>query len=152
MAIGTDAAIEFFGTLDDLDSSSAAVADAAFSVSGDLAGWTNDDDASIATMVGLFTYGTAPDAGSAILLYARLLNIADTTKDADAPNADIPRVYLGPFTLDDVTAEQVISITIGLPNAKASQEYEFYIENQGGQSLSAGWSLQITPKTTGPHA
>ena len=80
------------------------------------------------------------------------MNIADTTKDADAPNADIQREFLGAFVLDNVTTEQVIAVQVALPNNKSSQEYEFYIENQGGQTISAGWSLQITPKTIGPHA
>ena len=152
MAIGTDAASEFFGTLTDLDSTSAAVSDNTFSVVGDLASWTNSDDAPSASVVGLFTFAVAPTASSVILLYVRPLNIADTTKDADAPNADIQREFLGAFVLDNVTTEQVIAVQVALPNNKSSQEYEFYIENQGGQTISAGWSLQITPKTIGPHA
>ena len=153
MAIGTDSTIEFWGTLDDLDSTSAAVSNDAYSVSGDLAQWTNDDDAPMATMVGLFTFGVAPTASTTIDLFARLMNIADTTKDADTPTDDIPRIYLGSYTLENVTAEQVIAIDIHLPNVYTSQLYEFYIKNNGtGQSLSSGWSLQIAPKTLGPHA
>ncbi len=152
MAIGESSTIEFYGTLDDLDSASAAVSNNTFSVAGDLAAWTNDDDAPIATVVGLFTFGTAPTGGATIDLYARLLNIADTTKDAPVPTTDQPVVYLGAYILDNVTSEQVIAIDVVLPNAKTSQEYEFYIYNNGtGQSLSSGWSLQITPKTYGPH-
>lgn len=152
MTISTNDIIEKFGTLDDLDSSAAAVADDAFSVSGDLASWTNDDDAPSAAVVGLFTFGTAPDSGSVINLYARPINIADTTKDSPTPDADFEHVFIGAFPLNNVTSEQVIPIEVRLPNAKAAQEYEFYIENKGGQTLSSGWSLQITPKTLGPHA
>lgn len=152
MAIGTDAAIEFFGTTDDLDSTSAAVSNNTFSVVGDLASWVNDDNAPSAAVVGLFTFSVAPTASSLILLYARPLNIADTTKDADAPNANIQREFLGAFVLDAVTTEQVIAIQVALPNSKLDQEFEIYVENQGGQTISAGWSLQITPKTIGPHA
>ena len=152
MAIGTDDTIVKFGTLDDLDSSAASVASAAFSVAGDLATWTNDDDAPMAVVVGLFTFGTAPTARSAINLFARPLNIADTSKDQPVPTTDQPITYLGSFVLDNVTSEQVIAIDVSLPLVKSSQEFEFYIENQGGQTLSSGWSLQITPKTYGPAA
>lgn len=152
MAIGSGDTIVKFGTTDDLDNSSSAVADAAFSVQADLASWTNDDDAPMATVVGLFTFGTAPSALTPINLYARLLNVADTTKDTPTPTADQPVIYLGGFILDDVTTEQVIAIDVALPGQQTSQAYEFYIENKSGQSLSAGWSLQITPKTHGPHA
>lgn len=153
MAITTNATIEFYGTLDDLDSSSGTVANNAYSVAGDLAAWTNDDDAPMATMVGLFTFSVAPTAGTTIDLFCRLLNIADTTKDTQTPNDDQPVIYMGSYVLDNVTTEQVLAIEIHLPNAKTSQEYEFYIKNNGtGQTLSSGWSLQITPKTYGPHA
>ena len=153
MAIGTNDTIVKFGTLDDLDSTSGTVANNAYSVAGDLAAWTNDDDAPMATMVGLFTFGTAPTASTTIDLFCRLLNIADTTKDTQTPTDDQPVIYLGSYVLDNVTTEQVLSIDIHLPNAKSSQEYEFYIKNNGtGQTLSSGWSLQITPKTYGPSA
>lgn len=152
MAIATDDTIVKFGTLDDLDSSSSTVADAAYSVAGDLTSWTNDDDVPMAAVVGLFTFGVAPTASTTIDLFARPLNIADTTKDADVPADNIPREYLGSFIVDSVTAEQVIAIDVALPLVKSSQEFEFYIKNNCGQTLSAGWSLQITPKSFGPHA
>lgn len=152
MAIGANDTIVKFGTLDDLDSTSSTVADGAFSAAGDLATWTNDDDAPMGAVVGLFTFGTAPTAGETIDLYVRPLNIADTTKDQNAPTADQPVTYLGSFVLDDVTTEQVLMIDVSLPLVASSQQFEFYIRNNGGQTLSAGWSLQITPKTYGPHA
>lgn len=151
MTIGTDDTIVKFGTQDDLDSSSAAVTDGSFSVAGDLATWTNDDDAPLASVVGLFTFGTAPDAGSVINLFCRPMNIVDTTKDQNAPTADQPITFLGAFILDNVTTEQVIAIEVFLPLVVSSQQFEFYIENQAGQTLSSGWSLQITPKTYGAH-
>ena len=156
MAIGTNDTIEKFDTLDDLDSTSAAVSNNAYSVAGDLAQWTNDDDAPLAVMVGLFTFSVAPTASTTIDLFCRPMNIADTSKEPDTPNDDIPQIYLGSFVLDNVTTEQVIPVSGGavhLPNVYTSQLYEFYIKNNGtGQSLSSGWSLQITPKTFGPHA
>ena len=151
MAISTDAAIHFFGTQDTLGTSSAAVADAAFSVAGDLSTWTNDDDAPQASVVLLANYSSAPDAGSVINLYLRPLNI-QSTNDQDIPDANFQHAYVGGFPVNDVTTAQYVAIEISLPNTVTSQQYEFYVENQTGQSLPAGWDIYVTPKTIGPHA
>lgn len=151
MAISTNAAIEFFGTQDTLGSSSAAVADAAFSIAGDLSTWVNDDDAPQASVVFKADFSVAPDANSSINLYLRPLNI-QSTNDQDIPDANFLHTYVGTFPLNNVTTAQYISLIIDLPNNATSQNYEFYVENQSGQSLPAGWDIFVTPKTLGPHA
>ncbi len=151
MAIGTDAAIEFFGTKDSLDDTSGSVADGAFSVASDVLEWTNDDDAPMAAIILEATYASAPDANSSVNLFARPMNIVSTS-DSDVPDANFGHVYVGTFPLNDVTSAQFITIDIRLPNTKTSQSYIFYIENNGGQTISAGWDLHIVPKTIGPHA
>ena len=151
MAISADALVEFFGTQDTLGTSSAAVADAAFSIAGDLSTWTNDDDAPRASVTLLANYSVAPDANSVINLYVRPLNI-QSTNDQEIPDANFTHTYVGSFPVNDVTTAQYVAIDISLPNAYASQQYEFYVENSTGQSLPAGWDLYVTPKTYGPHA
>lgn len=156
MAIGTDDAIEKYGTQDTVTvaGGTSTVANDAFSASGDVVsgGWTNDDDAVMASMVAFFDWNTtAPTANSAVNLYARLLDI-DSTNDQDTPDANYQHVYLGSFPVNDVLTNQYIPIEISLPNTKTSQVYEFYIENKTGQSIVAGWTLKITPKAIGPHA
>lgn len=148
MAIGTDSAVEFFGTQDTVTSSTASVADGAFSAQEDT--WTNDDDAPIASIVFEGTYSIAPDAGSSVHLYARLLNV-QSTNDQDTPDSNFGHVYLGSFPLNDVTSAQYVALEVKLPNNVTSQQYEFYIKNDGAQTLSAGWDLYVTPKTYGPH-
>lgn len=154
MAIGTDAGIEFFGTQDTVTAGggTSAVTDGSFSAGGDVVsgGWTNDDDALYASAVLTCTYSTAPTAKTTVSLYARLMDI-NGTNDQLVPTANFPHVFLGAFPLKDVTSAQYIPIDIGLPNTYTSQVYEFYIRNNGGQTMSAGWTLQITPKATGPH-
>ena len=76
----------------------------------------------------------------------------DSTNDQITPDANFGHVYLGSFPLDDTISTQYIPLDIRLPNTYTSQVYEFYIENNGGQTMSAGWTLKITPKTIGPHA
>lgn len=151
MAIGTDAAIEFFGTQDTVTGSTSSVADAAFSVAGDISAWTNDDDAPAASVILSCAFATAPDAYSTVSLYGRLINI-QSTNDQDTPDANYQHTFLGVFPLNNVTTTQYIAVDVALPNTKTSQEYEFYIENNGGQTMSAGWNLYVTPKTIGPHA
>jgi hypothetical protein len=41
---------------------------------------------------------------------------------------------------------------VDLPMMKTSQEYEFYLQNSCGVTMSAGWTLKITPMALGPHA
>jgi len=152
MAIGTDSAVEFFGTQDDLDSTSASVADGAFSIATDVAQWTNDDDAPAASITLLCDWNTTgPDANSIINLYAKLHNV-QSTNDGEVPDANHRHVYIGAFPLNDVLTNQYITIDVALPNYMTSSVYEFFIENRSGQTLQAGWILYVTPKTIGPHA
>jgi hypothetical protein len=151
MAISAGAVVEYFGTQDTLGTSSAAVSDSAFSVAGDLSTWVNDDDAAFASVTLEATFSVAPTAYSAVNLYLRPLDV-EATNDADVPDANFNHIYAGSFPLNDVTSAQYISIDINLPNTKTSQNYEFYIENKAGQTLSAGWDIHVTPKAFGPHA
>lgn len=151
MVISTDAAIEFFGTQDTLGTSSAAVADGAFSIASDLSTWTNDDDAPQATVVLLANFSVAPTANTSVNLYLRPLNI-QSTNDQEIPDGNFQHTFVGSFPLNDVTTAQYISISISLPNTVTSQQYEFYVENQSDQSLPADWDIFVTPKTIGPHA
>ena len=153
MAISTDAAIEFFGSQDTLGNTTSAVTDGSFSDgTNDLNAWTNDDDAPLATAVLTFTTATTGDAGSVINLYARLVDI-QSTNDAEVPDSNFKHVFLGSFPHNNPsTSAQYHAIRIGLPNTQTSQVYHFYIENQTGQTISAGWDLYITPIAIGPHA
>jgi hypothetical protein len=151
MAIGSNSAIEFFGTQDTVTSTSSAVTDGSFSVAGDITTWTNDDDAPAAAVVFEGTYSVAPDVNSTVSLFARLMNI-QSTNDQEIPDSNFQHTYLGSFPLNDVTTEQFVAIEVGLPNTKSSQEYDFYIQNNAGQTVSAGWDIHVTPKTIGPHA
>ena len=155
MAISTGTAIEFFGTQDNISgTSTAAVANAAFSTidaTTGLIAWTNDDDAISASVTLSCTFTVAPTANSSLNLHARLLNVQGTN-DNTVPDANFQHIYLNSFPLNDSTAAQYITIDVGLPNAYTSQQYEFYIQNNSGQSLPAGWAVYITPKAIGPHA
>lgn len=151
MAIGTDAAVEFFGTQDALDSTSGTVATTAFSVAGDLATWVNTDDAPMASITGELDWASAPAVNSVVNLYAQLIDSVSTS-DGEVPDANHRHVYIGTFPTNDVTTPQFITIDVALPNYKTSSEYQFYIENQTGQTIQSGWDIHVTPKTIGPKA
>lgn len=151
MAISTDALVEFYGTQDTLGTTAATVADGAFSIASDLSTWTNDDDAPMASVTALLDWSVTPDADSSVSLYCRLLNVV-STNDGEVPDANHTHIYLGSFPINDVTTNQYISMDVSLPNGKTSQEYEFYIQNNTGQTIQGSWDIYITPKTYGPHA
>jgi hypothetical protein len=151
MAITTGAAIELFGTQDTLGTSSAAVSDAAFSIASDLSTFTNDDDALTASVTLLSSFAVAPTANSAVNLFYRLLNV-EGIYDNSIPDANFQHTFAGNFPLNDATGAQYATIDISLKNGYTSQQYEFYIQNESGQTISAGWDLYVTPKAVGPHA
>jgi len=156
MTISTNAAVTFFGTADDLDNTTSAVSDSSFSDgTNDLNAWTNDDDAPLAMFVLEFTTATTGDAGTTIDLFARPLNIGSAgTEDAEVPDANFGHMYLGSFPHNNpsTSAQAATFGMVSLPNVVTSQQYEFYIENNTGQTISAGWTLIVTPVTFGPHA
>jgi hypothetical protein len=151
MAISTGTAIEFFGTQETLGTSSGAVSNGAFSVAGDLSTFTNTDDAISASVTLLANFSVAPTASTALNLFLRLLNVEGTNNNP-VPDANFQHNYVGNFPLNDTSGAQYITLDINLPNSKTSQEYEFYIQNESGQTLIAGWDVYVTPKAIGPHA
>ena len=154
MAIGTNDHIEKFGTTDEvINVAGTTVSNDAFSDSGDMTAWTNDDDAVIATAILDATMGVSPTAGSTIDLYVRLLNISDTTQDQNVPSSTFSQVYLGSFGMDSGGTAQISAIEIGLPNAQTSQQYEFYFFNNGtGTTVAVGSTVDVVPKAIGPSA
>lgn len=149
MAIGTDATIDFFGATDTVLSSPSNIADTNFQGSS---AWTNDDDAPFAMFRLQTACSVAPAQGAYVNLYARPLNV-DSTNDMPVPDASFAHLWLGAFPLDTVTATQEILLgPVRLPNFKTSSEYEFYIENRTGQTMTgASTNLAVTPMTYGPH-
>lgn len=155
MAISTDAAIDFFGTQDEVTTTPAAVTDTSYSIATDTSTWTNDDDAPTAMFRLLLTaagLGGAPDGG-VINLYSQAQNIDGSTGDQFIPSANFQHTYLGSFPIQQTDADQQIVIgPIRLPNYKTSSEFIFFIENQMGVTTGTGWELHVIPMTTGPHA
>lgn len=94
------------------------------------------------------TFGTAPTEGTTLALYARPLDI-DGTNDAEVPETTRPTVFIGTFVVNNVTTAQYIELLAQDVPWSAS----YYIHNNGtGQTVSAGWTLKVTPCTVAPAA
>lgn len=116
------------------------VNDATYSLSADAA---NYPDAEFVLTV---TFSVAPNEGGQIALYARPLDI-DGTADAEVPEAGLPVWFVGSFTVNNVTtAQSMILLAQDLPALA-----EYYIHNVStGQTIQAGCSLKVKPRTIGP--
>jgi len=81
-----------------------------------------------------------------LFLYRRDLNI-DGTSDENIPGTSNLNKLVGAFTAKastTVSTTQFMQISdITLPGC----DCEFYVENQLGVNVPAGWTLKVTPKT-----
>lgn len=88
-------------------------------------------------------FGAAPIEGSLLSLYAQAMSI-DGSVNAQAPETTRPGIFIGSFVVNDVTGVQSIPlVAYDLP-----RKAQYYVHNNGtGQSLNAGWTLKVTPRT-----
>lgn len=88
-------------------------------------------------------YGTAPTVNTTLDLYARELDI-DGTNDAVAPTTTYKRRFICSFPVFNQTAMQYIpGEAFDLPLLA-----EYYLHNNAtNQTVSAGWTLKITPRS-----
>jgi len=154
MAIAAKDLVDKFGTQTVVDSgATASVLNASFSASADQLVFTNTDDVPNAVFVLSCQWAVLPTDNSVINLYARKLNV-DGVNDTAIPDAANLDQYIGAFVADGtvavVTTAFLTTAVLALPNHVSGQQYEFYIENQSGQTISAGWTLKLTPLTIGP--
>lgn len=156
MAIATNDLVEKFGTLTSVDDgSTSSVANDAFSVSADITAWTNTDDVPQAQFVLKCQWATVTSvANKPINIYARPINV-QSTNDPVAPGTNSLNHFIGSFNIYAASATTdyyFVSTRCDLPNTKSGQEYEFYLENKTGQTVSSSWALWIMPITVGPKA
>ncbi len=163
MALSEGTSVEDFGaqTLCNV-ATPGTVADTDFSVQSDCVTITNTENAAHASFVLAAAMATAVPVAekTPIHLYCRLLNVKGTD-DEEIPDGDNhDGHYLGTFYYSNnvaVDTLQYMSIPDApMPNGKAAQEYEFYINNEtgGAQPIKTDWDLWITSKgfTTVPAA
>lgn len=141
VAIGTPKTLEASGA-SIANNALAQADDASYSVTSD-GGYFPD-----AKFVISATFAMAPTEGTTLALYARPLNI-DGTNDAEAPETTRPTVFIGAFVVNNVTTAQYIELLA----QDVPWNADYYLHNNGtGQTLSAGWTLKVTPFTVTPAA
>jgi len=141
MTITTGAAVYQYDTAVTAISDATAILNAAFNA-GTVTAVTPTDKVPLADAVLDITLAIAPVAGKSIHLYRRDLNISGVN-DATVPDANFKNIYVGSFPLDLVATQQFISLT----DIPLSQDQEFYLENDSGQSTSGTTVLTITAKS-----
>ena len=151
MSILTDDVIVKEGTQKTLEANGAIAANATMVQANDSSYVRNaagHEDAPDGKFVLGFTVGTAGTANTLIDLYVRRLNI-DSTNDGQAPTVNFLQDYVGSFKYNNaVTGIQYAEMDA--KNLPADGDY--YINNNTGQSIAAGWTLKVTPVTLGYKA
>lgn len=85
--------------------------------------------------------------GKVVTLYARQKNI-DSTNHASVPTTTYLNTYIGNFVLSAAAAntDQYVPLeAFGVP-----KEADYYILNASGQTITAGWTLKVTPRSYKP--
>lgn len=150
MTIGTDDVVLKSDAIVDLASSSGTVANDVFSVAGDEAQWTNSVEAPLMSLMLECTFATAPTTNTNVLLYFRKMSI-DGSNHAQVPDDDFQETYITAFPLENInTIQRVMIGPLAVPNYKDDSVFELYIKNNGtGQTMSAGWRIEVTPHAHG---
>jgi hypothetical protein len=135
-----------YGTQKTLEANGASITSTSFAQADD-AGVSSSDtgDYPDGDFALTCTFGTAPAANKAINVYVQPLNIDDTS-DSPSPSANFKRHFVGAFVPNNVNTAQ----TLFLRAYDLPKEFNVWLENQGGQTISAGWVLKFTPRTVGP--
>lgn len=158
MAIGSNSAVYFFGTADNLSTTATTttLATDTISAASDLDEWTNDDDSPlVAFLLEVDDWSAAPTAGETVDLYVSLVSV-NGTNDEPVVDTSYNGHYVGSFVVDAADAAQYLVIgPVGLPTLATSQEYQFYVHNNTSVTMGTTnneWRLKVTPVTLGPHA
>ena len=137
--------IVVFGTPKTLEANGGSIANNAVVQADDATYDQVSDGASFiyADFVLSFTYASAPTEGTVLALYARPLDI-DGTNDAEVPEAARPTMFIGSFVVNNVTTAQYAQLI----ERQVPKLASYYIHNSAtGQTVSAGWTLKVTPRS-----
>lgn len=92
------------------------------------------------------TFSTAPTEGATFALYAQPLAI-DGTANSQTPEVTRATVFIGTFTVDNVTTSQSMPLN-GIYAMDVPRKANYFVYNNGaGQMLPSGWKLTVTPRT-----
>ncbi len=136
-----------YGTVKTLEASGASVANNVIAQAND-ADWSSTDTADFphATFALSVTFSVAPTENAGIDLVLRRMNV-DGTNDELAPEATRLVHYEATFVVDNITTIQYMAEDV----LKVPKEGQAWIYNNAtGQTISAGWTLKMTPFSYAP--
>lgn len=139
-----------------LEASGASAATAAFAQADDAnlssANHSNYPLADFVLKTVGFGAAIASTGSPAISLYRQDLNVGgDANNDAPNPTASNREKFVNAFPIPLSLASTGTNYFV-LTDVPLSSECAFWIENQAGQSLNAGWALTAVPKSLVPGA
>lgn len=140
--------IRVYGTTKTLEANGSSIVNNAIVQADDATYSTTSDGSNYpdARFAASFTFSVAPTEGTVLALIARTLDI-DGTADAEVPEATRVDRYIGSFTVNNVTSLQYVECVATDVPVLAS----YYLLNSGtGQTVSAGWTLKVTPQSYKP--
>lgn len=147
--------IAVFGTAVTLEASGASIANGAIGKADDqtyditAASGTGGTSYPDADPVVVCAFSVAPTEGGKIGLYAGVQDI-DGTSDAEDPEASRPGIFIGTFTVNNVTTTQHIPMD-GVTAFDLPKIAYYWLKNiDTGQTISSGWKLIFVPRTTKP--
>lgn len=142
LAVGTTKTLEANGS--SITNGSVVQAnDATYDLSADAANWPDAEF----VLVCAFATSTSIE-GKPVHLYARPLDV-QSTSDTEVPEAGRPTHRVGAFIVNGVTSTQYIVLD-GLYAADLPRKADYYLHNETGQTVSAGWALYVTPRNIIP--
>lgn len=148
MPISTNDAVVKYGTEKTLEASGASIANNAIVLADD-ASYDIEVDGGGAPdgeFVLTAAYGTAPTVNTTLDLIARELNISGANH-APASTATYRQRFIASFVVFNQTATQYLK-AYGWNLPKLANYYIY--NNATGQTVSAGWTLKVTPRALGP--
>lgn len=150
MALASNTGIDDFeGSQTSVASTPGSIADGAFVDAG--VSWANTENAREVGAVLICAFATAPDANSSVDVYARP-NGVDGANNSPDPSANYRHYHVASIPLKDTTSTQYLPFLMVLPNLESSQSYNFFVNNNGGQTMSASWDIKIQEKGPAPKA
>lgn len=143
--------IDRFDSQTTVSGTTAAVLSGAYSITGDIVLFNHTTETPYASIVFQATFLVAPSAGESITLYARPANLPPTGQNSPVPAANFDHYKVAQIPVDASTSLQTSSVIIKLDQHELNTQFRFYIKNESGQTIPAGWSIKLIPRATGPQ-
>lgn len=143
--------IDRFDSQSEVTSTSSDVLSGGYSVTGDISAYNHITETLYLTVVLQCTYLVAPAAGDSLTLYARPASLPPTGQNSPVPGANFDHYKVSQIPVDTSTSLQTSSVIIKLDQHELNTQFRFYVKNETGQTLPAGWKLLVIPRSTGPQ-